>query len=182
MKKLNYLMTILSLILIGCGNPKSNENKTTDNIRIKEFQSVIPEKLEKYLKVELPAFQIATQDKYVSGWKEFTEPSIIPYYCSSDFNGDGKIDYSLVLTNENNVYLFAFLSSENSFTSSPIDTFHYSPKGVDAIISITKKGEYEMIDETVKIPFDGISIQLILDSKEWTYYWDGKNFKRLLFD
>lgn len=182
MKKPIYLTTILLLIFIGCGNQRSNENKTIETKNLKESQSVIPEKLDKFLKKELPDFQIATEEKYVSGWKEFNESSKTPYYCLSDFNGDGLIDYGLVLTKGKNVYLFSFLSSENHFISVPIDTFKYSSKGIDAIISITKKGEYEMIDDTMKIPFDGISIQLIIDVKEWTYSWDGKNFKRILFD
>jgi hypothetical protein len=167
--------------MIGCnGQSKSNHN---DNDYVKSGINSIPEKLLESIETQLQELTILSSNLYLTDWKSFKSDSIPPFISSSDFNGDGDLDFAVLLMNQNNtLYLYSFIANVEDYTPILIDTFSYKNRGIDAILGITDKGEWEASDEKLLVPNDGISIDFFEKSLGWSYYWKEGKFERFLYD
>jgi hypothetical protein len=147
-------------------------------------QTDIPSSVLDYINVNLPDYQVPILDEYISDWKVQSSNKYIPFYVSDDFDGNLKIDAAMILKKQDTheIGLFVFLSVDKGLQHFLLDTFATSERGIDAVISIMKKGVWESIIDSVTVPNDGISLALTEESKEWAYYWDGNKFIKFLFD
>ncbi len=104
--------------------------------------------------------------------------------CVSDFNGDKINDYALLLRDKNNkVCLFSFSVVNNNVVHYLIDCFGiWKGEIKDLKIAIEPKGKWEAIDETIKVPNDGIIVDDLRESISKAYYWDKTNFVKFLYD
>ncbi|MEA3503966.1 MAG: hypothetical protein U9R32_02050 [Bacteroidota bacterium] len=106
------------------------------------------------------------------------------FCCISDFNGDAVNDYALLLRDDNNkVCLFFFSIVNNKVEHYLIDCFGiWEGEITELKIAIEPKGNWEAIDETVKVPFDGIIVDDLRESKSKAYYWNRGGFVKFLYD
>jgi hypothetical protein len=104
--------------------------------------------------------------------------------CVSDFNGDKVNDYALLLRDKNNkVCLFSFSIVNNNVKHYLIDCFGvWKGKITELRIAVEPKGKWEAIDETIKVPNDGIIVDDLRESISKAYYWDKTNFVKFLYD
>lgn len=182
MKQLLILTLIGFICLSACKNlTSSNNGKKNSESNNQSIQ--IPEKLTGFINDNLPDLRIPDTNNYVSGWHEYKSDSEYPFYCSSDFNGDKQQDYSLLLINsKRELFLYAFITQENGYNSIQIDTFKIQPNGIDVVVSIEDKGEWESATENLSVNFDGIKIDMIEESNGWSYYYKDSKFTRFLYD
>ena len=78
--------------------------------------------------------------------------------------------------------LYSFLTLDNSYQIILIDTIARLTKGIEVVIYTEPKGEWESVEETISVPFDGISIDLIEESNSWSYYWKNDRFVKFFYD
>ena len=144
----------------------------------------LPPDLVNYVQSSLPNYSFLKEDQYVQGWKSFKFDGHIPFFCEADFNGDNRIDYALVLLDrlQNKLSVVAFFRKGNDFNYLIIDTYNYTEKAVDAIISTKKRGQWETIDETIVVPYDGINIDFVSESLSKSYYWKENKFVKVIYD
>ncbi len=104
--------------------------------------------------------------------------------CVSDFDGDTVDDYALLLRDKNNkVCLFFFSTTNNSVKHYLIDCFGiWKGEITELNIAIEPKGKWEAIDETIKVPFDGIMVNDLKESRSKAYYWNKNKFVKFLYD
>lgn len=104
--------------------------------------------------------------------------------CRSDFDGDKIDDYALLLRDKNNrVCLFFFSTVNDKIEHSLIDCFGiWEGEITELKIAVEPKGKWEAIDETIKVPFDGIMVDDFRESKSKAYYWDKTKFVKFLYD
>lgn len=136
-----------------------------------------------YLKTGLKNYTIPTREMYIKDLDCFEKSGVPPYYCSSDFDGNGSQDYALLLRDSSNqVYLYAFLTDNNSFKTVLVDSFDLFNGKIETIISVAQKGKWiSAVDET-EVQNDGITVDLIEESLGWSYYYNNKKFIRFLYD
>jgi len=163
-----FIVFILLFILVN-----SNLNATN-----------IPDSVINFINTELPDFSIVTINDYVQGFIEFLrDKNELPYYCSSDFNGDNKPDHAILLIDSTKrLFLYGLIQEKNNFKKILIDKYDSQVDGIQIIIGVEKKGDWESISEKITVPYDGIYIDLIEESLSWSYYFDGKTFIRFLYD
>ncbi|MFC0878915.1 hypothetical protein ACE01N_20140 [Saccharicrinis sp. FJH2] len=144
----------------------------------------IPDSLINFIEKELPGFSIPTTKEYLQDWNKYLKTEgTLPYYCSSDFNGDNKLDYAILLTDSlNEVSLYAFIKEINDYKVILIKHLGSQGKEIQIFISVEQKGDWESATNKINVPNDGISIDLTEESLSWSYYFDGKTFKRFLYD
>ena len=113
--------------------------------------------------------------------QEYKEQSL---GCVSDFDGDNVDDYALLLRDKNNkVCLFFFSTANNNVKHSLIDCFGiWEGEITELNVAIEPKGKWEAIDETIKVPFDGIMVNDLKESRSKAYYWDKTKFVKFLYD
>lgn len=188
------LFVLLCTLLVGCKQsvsvkivqPSGDLNKQTEISNKSDSPTKIgeiPNSLVEFVKKSLPKMKIPTVDNYLKDWESFSNESDIPYYCKGDFNGDKLIDYCLLMIKDSTkINLYSFLNQNNSFQIVLIDSIRYLTKGIDIIVTMEPKGEWESIEETFSVPFDGIHIDLIEESISWSYYLKKERFERFYYD
>ena len=101
-------MLIFAIVaLIGCNQSQNSEKKQQikkekeKTIKAETYfkfdNSVIPERLVKYVETNLDSLRIPTEKNYDLKYMDSYEITGLPYFCQGNFNGDSLIDYSLVL-------------------------------------------------------------------------------------
>ena len=170
-------------VLLGCQNQKTSTNQSVKIENFKSRDTFIPETLKTFIKANFVSLRIPTRDNYVKDWESYKSDSIPPFCCTSDFDGDGIRDYCLLLSKDKKeLYLYAFLTTNKSFNSVLIDTIRIQDSGIDAVLSIQNKGEWESVDNKINVPNDGITVDLIEESISWSYYWTKNGFVKFLYD
>jgi hypothetical protein len=196
MNKYLFLVPSIVFLLVSCKfleEKRSNDNTSNNNYGkvVNQTPSTdslindIPKELMVYVKTKLIGYRFPTTGEYNETWKRY-KTNGLPFVCSSDFNGDGVIDYAAILVNENEnekgIALFAFNSESNSYKHFLIDNFSIANSSIGLVLSIQEKGEWEAIDEIINIENDGIVVDIIIESRTNTYYWNGEGFSRFFFD
>jgi hypothetical protein len=104
--------------------------------------------------------------------------------CASDFDGDNVDDYALLLRDNNDkVCLFFFSTANNTVKHSLIDCFGiWEGEITELNVAVEPKGKWEAIEETIKVPYDGILVNDLRESRSKAYYWDKSKFVRFLYD
>ena len=190
---LTISIATLCIIVIGCNQKPSTKkpipgesNNQTELLNKKDFKNdlnVIPSQLLEFVKAKLPEMQIPTTGDYINGWESFKKGSILPFYCLGDYNGDNLKDHCLLLIKDSTqLSLYSFLTLDNSYQIILIDTIARLTKGIEVVIYTEPKGEWELVEETISVPFDGISIDLIEESNSWSYYWKNDRFVKFFYD
>jgi hypothetical protein len=143
----------------------------------------LPCNIKKILQDSISGYYIPNKNQYIEEWKEY-EQITEPMFAFSDFNGDSKQDYGIVLiSKENNKVIFVVIVSFNdSYKIYKIKTFEISEKLIDIFISVEKKGYWESASEKKQIKYDGINVVWASASLSFSYYWYNNGFKRFLYD
>ena len=104
--------------------------------------------------------------------------------CVSDFNGDDIKDYALFLRDKNNkVCLFYFSLIKDNVMYYPIDCFGTWDNEVKELrVAVEPKGKWEAISQTIKVPYDGLIVDDLRESKSKAYYWSNGKFVRFRYD
>lgn len=146
--------------------------------------NAIPDSLVQFIKTNLPEYSILSQSEYDSYLSDYYGKEDKPfYYCSSDFNGDGYKDHTVLLQDTSKqIHIFAFLGQEKTFAKILIDKFDTHETGRHIIIRVEPKGVWESITDKKRVEYDGIAVHLINESLTWSYYFEDKTFKRFLYD
>ena len=134
-----------------------------------------------FIKINFPDHTIPDLKDYVQNFKLYSSNEQ-PYYCSSDFNGDGKIDYALLLKSQKELFLYAFLSQDKTYIKILVDKFDPINNGVEVIIAVEPKGTWEAAEDSIAVLNDGIAVELIEESLNWSYYFNDSKFIRYLYD
>lgn len=144
----------------------------------------VPTAVEQYLKDKFPEWQIVSLKDYGDFVHFFIEEGDLPFYCSSDFNGDGHPDHAVLLKDcQGEILLYAILSiSKNGYQSTLVDRFNQLDDEVQLLIRVEKKGEWESITEKIYIPNDGISLDLLKESSSCSYYFKNDHFEKFLYE
>jgi hypothetical protein len=137
-----------------------------------------------YVQDSLPNYNFIVESKdegkslYMQQYKEQS------LGCVSDFDGDKVDDYVLLLRDKNNkVCLFFFSTANNNVKHYLIDCFGIWKGEIKELkIAVEPKGKWEAIDETIKVPFDGIMVDDLKESRSKAYYWDKNKFTKFLYD
>ncbi len=148
------------------------------------FSKNIPESLLQFLNDKLSGLSIVSTDEYVSYWNDFTDKEQqIPYFCSGDFNGDDEADYAILFTNTvKQLYLYAFLTTDDSYKEILIDQFADTNGMIQIIVKTQPKGIWESIVDEITVPTEGVSVELIEESLSWSYYYKDGVFIQFLYD
>lgn len=183
-KGIFFIYFIILQYCIGCTQSKDKYLQSTSNNIINYNNSIIiPEELRKYLSIKFTSFKIPDTLNFVTAWRNFMDSPGLPYYCNSDFNGDGQIDYALILQKENfECDIFVFFRTDNGFHHYLIHKFYLVNSKINVIISIEKKGKWDIIDRTIDVINNAIIVNMIAESLSVAYYWNGNEFVKLLFD
>jgi hypothetical protein len=185
MKHLMILITFF--VFTFCTNTKKEPSTSIVKGVSKETTEIdnkLPSDLVNFVQSSLRNYSFLKEDQYIQGWKSFTPEGNKPFFCEADFNGDNRTDYALILidTLQNKLSLLSFFRNDNSFNYILIDTYNYTEKSVDAILSIKKGGQWETIDETFVVPYDGINIDFVSESLSKSYFWKENKFNKVLYD
>lgn len=144
--------------------------------------TVIPKDLQECMKETLPGYSLPQIDDYLPNWREYSPHVNMPFVSSADFNGDGQMDYALLLLNRRReLFLFVFHKTPNGFRHFVVDDYPIRDK-IDIILSVEPKGEWEVLDEVITVPNDAILAEMMEESLSVAYYWDGKKYVKVLSD
>lgn len=204
MKRASVLISltiILVILSISCG--RSKQQKIENNVEEKDStQSIlskrtnvtlisgdttqtIPKSLIEFIQLNLSSLKIPSINDYKSTWKIFKDGNRPPFYCSSDFNGDGKRDFGLLLMNDNSkLDLYAFMSKENGFKPIFIDRLEKKQDSIEVSITIETKGlwESEADEEKINVISDGIYVHFFEESLGKAFYWKDGKFQPFFFE
>ena len=171
------LITFVLFLLCNC-NDKKTEKKTNLE-KSKEIETnEISKALREFISINYLNYEIPTEAEFIEDCKSYCQDNNKPYFCSSDFNGDGKLDHCLILKNpDKELKIIAFLKQENTYLSYELDSFSIEENIIDICIAIEKKGIWEGIDEVVNVQNDAILVVLISESMSKAYYWKESKFE-----
>jgi len=156
--------------------------KNSNNKIEKDSIADIPSDLLGFIKKEYPNHMLFDLSNYNKEWKEYTT-GVLPYFCESDFSGDGKKDYGILLiSEEKEIELFGFIVKENGFEEYKIDKFSEFHRNENIIISIYKKGVWVTYNDSIVVPNDGILVDFVEASLSRAYHWNGETFIKVLGD
>ncbi|HOL29496.1 MAG: hypothetical protein KBG33_03265 [Paludibacteraceae bacterium] len=170
-----FLMVISINTLIASNPIKYNQSN----------KEVLPENLKVLVRDSFCDYSIPTENQFIDEWKTY-EHITKPMFAFSDFNGDSKNDYAVLLLSEKfkNVIIVVFLSGNNdySYTIYRIKKFDLNSNLIDVFISIEKKGYWECANGKKYIKHDGIRVDLASESLSFSYYWANSIFRKFLCD
>lgn len=169
------LIFILLIAFQQCQGQMPNSSSAGNNQASSIYQ---------YVQDSLPNYKFIVESKEGSKSlcvQKYKEQSL---GCMSDFDGDMVDDYVLLLRDENNkVCLFFFSIANNNVKHFLIDCFGiWEGKITELNITVEPKGKWEAIDETIKVPFDGIMVDDLKESRSKAYYWNKTKFVKFLYD
>ncbi len=146
------LVVLLAIGFVQLGFAQSND--------------VVPTKVKSYLSRNYPKWKIKKFHKV-----EFQENKSV---AKGDFNGDGKTDYTVVITKENRIYALVLLATKNSYKAYNL-LAQTEEDGWMAGIGISEKGQEVFLrneDGSTK------SFQLKNDGVE---IYDGEGMGRIFY-
>lgn len=144
----------------------------------------VPPFLREYISKELKQYIIPTTEDYVAGWKSFLENKTLPFLACGDFNGDNKFDYAMILIHKgfDKSELFVFNATDYGYLYFKLEEYDVFNKKIATVISIEKKGTWESVNETITVTNDGLLVELIEEGLGWSFYWDGQQYNKFLYD
>ncbi|MCK9618291.1 MAG: hypothetical protein M0R21_10715 [Lentimicrobiaceae bacterium] len=162
------------------------ENETIiDNLKNLQIDSIndIPTSLIKFLSKKFPNYKLPTIEDYAEGWKPSADNKNLPFITSSDFNGDGYLDFSIFLLNPQSkeLTLFVFLRINSGYKYFILGNYK-NVKKIEMILSVEKKGKWDAAEETIDVLNDGILVENFIESESIAFYWDGEKFIKFLFE
>lgn len=149
-----------------------------------EKDKCVPPFLREYISKELKQYIIPTTEDYVAGWKSFLENKTLPFLACGDFNGDNKFDYAMILIHKgfDKSELFVFNATDYGYLYFKLEEYDVFNKKIATVISIEKKGTWESVNETITVTNDGLLVELIEEGLGWSFYWDGQQYNKFLYD
>lgn len=173
-------MTFLSLMILSFCNPSVsntvNEKKIDDDF--------LPNSIKNLIKDSLSEYSVPNENQFIDEWKSYDHIST-PRFAFSDFNGDSKKDYAIILLSKNykEILLVVFLSDNmHSFSIHRVNIFNLNENLIDVFISVEKKGYWQTSKGKINIKHDGICVDWASESISFSYYWKNNNFQKFLYD
>jgi hypothetical protein len=142
----------------------------------------IPDILINYIDNEMEGFKIPDTSDFFANWNEFVKNDDLPFFCSTDFNGDEIIDYACILTTVDEYSVYIFLSQGESFKHYLIESGKISNTRINLLLSIEEKGEWETVDGIITVKNNALLINYVDESMSFAYTWNGYEFIKILFD
>jgi hypothetical protein len=144
---------------------------------------MLPQQIENLIKDSLENYSLPIKEQFIDEWKSYGYIST-PMLATSDFNGDSKNDYAVILLSKerNKTLLAVFLTNKDSFVICKIKTFDINESLIDVFISVEKKGYWENINGKTHIKYDGICVDWASASLSFNYYWENNSFHRFFSD
>jgi len=189
-------MNRLLIVLFICSNLVCSKNHTNtssnpvnansiskkDSTNLKDI-NVIPSELLAFINEKLSNYRIPRIDEYNSDWVKFLSKDKIPFYCTSDFTGNGKKDHALLLMSDNQQFsLFVFNTEGTDYKYYLLDNYKLLNNKICVLLSVQEKGIWEGIDISVNVKNDGIKAEKFCDSKAKAYYWDIDKYVEFIAD
>jgi len=173
-------MTFISLMTLSfCDLSVSN------TVNVKKFDNeFLPNSIKNLIKDSLSEYSVPNENQFIDEWKSYDHIST-PRFAFSDFNGDAKKDYAIILLSKNykKILLAVFLSDNmHSFSIYKVKIFNSSSDLIDVFISVEKKGYWQTSKGKINIKYDGISVDWASESLSFSYYWKNNNFQKFLYD
>ena len=160
-----------------------NPDSGKDQIEHINSQSELPKGLYSYIRTELPNYSLVETSEYITEISDLFEKDSQLYFCRSDFNGNEKNDYAILLwKNESTICIIVFESIDNGYNHQTLDCFEKAKGSLDIVLSTEPKGEWSSIDETINVPYDGILVEILEESHSYSYYWNDDKFSKYLYD
>jgi hypothetical protein len=154
-----------------------------DTLFRKVSTEIIPQTLIEFVKLNLTSFKIPAINDYKSTWKIFKCGNRSPFYCSSDFNADGRTDFALLLVNDSAIIeLFAFLTQDSVLEPVFIESLGKYKDSIEVSINIKPKGLWRGEADEVNAISDGIYVHFFEESLGKGYYLNNDKFQKFLFD
>ena len=182
-------LSIAVIIMAGCTSRKDKkvlsdvDNNPKNEITQDKIQ--LPVDLIKLITDSLDGYSIPTKEDYDTKVNSFIESIPYPYFCKDDFDGNREIDYAFLLkSSDNRLSFFIFNNINDNFQIINMGSIPMgiSEKGITTIISIKEKGNWFAFDTTIFVPNNGISLELLEESRTNSYYWDGSRYQRFFED
>lgn len=183
-KKRNVLLnkiTFLFLMIVAFCD-LSASNQISHNKYINE---PLPDSIKIILRDSLCDYIIPNENQFIDEWKSYDEIPT-PIFAFSDFNGDSKKDYAIILLSKNykKILLAVFLSDKNncSFSIYKVKTFDLGSDLIDVFISVDKKGDWQYSNGKRIINYSGICVDWASESISFCYYWKNNDFQKFAYD
>lgn len=169
------------LSFVGCKQENKKQAVLSDKKQeVTSDKNGVSDELKSYINISLSDYSIITLSDYFDEVSSFLEGDKLPFICKSDFDGDEKMEYAILLKKgDDKLCIIAISLLENKHQE--IDCFNFNNE-VDIILSVEKKGKWETIDETIDVPNDGILVDFAKESLSKAYYWDGQKYVEFLYD
>lgn len=184
--RITSISIIALVVLCSCkaaDDPERNPDSGKKIIEQTNPQSELPNGLYSYISTELPDFSLVKTSEYISELSNFLEKDSQPYFCRSDFDGNGQNDYAILLwENESTICIIVFNSVDNGYNYQTLECFEKTKGSLDIVLSTEPKGEWSSIDETIDVPYDGILVEFLEESHSYSYYWKNDSFLKYLYD
>jgi hypothetical protein len=167
-------MTLMCLKRESFEKPKQivKENSIIENLdstkNRNDKSEVIPAQLSAYIKAKMPTKEISLAPNHI---------------CSSDFDGNGNMDYVVVLKEKESAStVFTFNYSGTEYSNYLIKTIDRSVVDEDIQVVVLKKGLWNSATESKNSQLDGFSIDLLNESITVSYFWNGNDYEKFLWD
>lgn len=75
---------------------------------------ILPDSLIQFVKRNIPDFHIPTKKDMHGNWAAYIKTGELPFMCKGDFDGNGKVDFALLLIGTEEWRLFSFHQVEDN--------------------------------------------------------------------
>lgn len=187
-KKIWYFFIV---ILISSCKYNINNSKTNSILTYKNLEFIVPEKIEEYIKNNLPDYKLPDTTEYYKGFCFFFNKTSkhyfkeqIPFFITTDINDDFKSDYALLLKDKNDILKLIIIYSTNNSYRHWIDDIYPIPIdhkiGIQHGICIEPPRKIDCVvnneEKSLILKSNGISLYK-LEEMIRVYYWENDSFK-----
>lgn len=82
----------------------------------RKLSLVLPDSVREFIHAKFPDLRVPGQSDMKGLWATETEPGSLPYFAKGDFNGDGRMDFALILASEKEYWLVIFHGEGCAYT------------------------------------------------------------------
>jgi hypothetical protein len=141
----------------------------------------LPESVQETIRSTFAGLAVPGASDMKGLWATETKPGSLPYFAEGDFNGDGRQDFAVVLSNEKEFWLVIFHGqAECSFTVGHKIGGYTGIPLQSVFLRTIPKGQEEVItgSETSRYKFETDALEMtIVDRGIAVYYWKNGRYE-----